>query len=495
MVFLGYEKPVELGREQVFDPTTAQMVLSANRDYINAVYNDYQQAMQDMKEFNKEYGDFISPIQADMDWYYNNVTGNVRDFINDLYARGIDPLRSREGRAAITRKLATMPVKGISQVRQSAKAAEEYLKNRAELMRLGKWNPNYEKSRLGGMSVENWNTMGGNGVFTQTSPDAYQDLNELTGHIFDKMKDEYMGEEGGYDYFGVSRKRRENALASQLSSILNSDLGKYHYEQTKAALEAEYGRPVADKEVLERLKNNILDSTSEYEHRNRTENKEYARSREYAYANSLDAAKSRRDYYYTQIAPYDLDANGTLDESEKSLMKTTKTEIAKTGGDKNKKTINAFREAEAYAKATSDLYGINNIAGLHSNFAPGNTFNEGVDPILNSDRVIIKDSNKVARDKFVFAAKDIYKSTMRNGTIFTITDNGEVHPLSWQKKGNAETFDFVPDGNMRAIWDGSGYKYYISGKMTSNDGYKVQEGRDVWIQVKEGRNGQGKQKK
>ena len=73
MTFLGYERPVEQGREQVFDPTTAQMVLNANRDYINAVYNEYQQAKQDMKEFNKEYGDFLSPIQKDMDWYYNNV--------------------------------------------------------------------------------------------------------------------------------------------------------------------------------------------------------------------------------------------------------------------------------------------------------------------------------------------------------------------------------------------------------------------------------------
>jgi hypothetical protein len=70
-----------------------------------------------MKEFNKEYGDFLSPIAADMDWYAKNVTGAVRDKINDLYARGIDPLRSSEGRAAISMFLNSIDTAGIAKVR------------------------------------------------------------------------------------------------------------------------------------------------------------------------------------------------------------------------------------------------------------------------------------------------------------------------------------------------------------------------------------------
>jgi len=77
------------------------MVLSAQSDYVNAVYNDYLRGLEDMKEFNKTYGDFMSPIQKDMDWYDKNVTGKVRDFITNAYAQGIDPLRSAEGRAAV----------------------------------------------------------------------------------------------------------------------------------------------------------------------------------------------------------------------------------------------------------------------------------------------------------------------------------------------------------------------------------------------------------
>ena len=263
MTFLGLEQPVAYGREQVFDPTTAQMVLNANRDYINAVYRDYQQAMADMKEFNEKYGDFTSPIQADMDWYYNNVTGRVKNFINDLYARGIDPIRSQEGRAAIARELATMPTKGIAQVRQSAETAKEYVKTMGALMAQGKYNADLE--RMAGRDLSTWNTMGdpengvsASGVWGASSPTEYRDLNEFTGHIFDKMADEYIRTIDGYDYSGVSRERRENALTSQLGGLINTDLGRFHYAQSKSALENKLGRPVSNAEAMEAFKNDIL---------------------------------------------------------------------------------------------------------------------------------------------------------------------------------------------------------------------------------------------
>jgi hypothetical protein len=39
-----------------------------------------------MKDFRKEYGDFMTPIAADQAWYDQNVTGKIRDTINALYA-------------------------------------------------------------------------------------------------------------------------------------------------------------------------------------------------------------------------------------------------------------------------------------------------------------------------------------------------------------------------------------------------------------------------
>jgi hypothetical protein len=69
---------------------------------------------------------------------------------------------------------------------------------------------------------------------------------------------------------------------------------------------------------MEAFKQDILTSTTEYEHRKREENKEYARQREFAYANKLDAAKKARDYYY-DILPYaDTDGDGKLSQEERA---------------------------------------------------------------------------------------------------------------------------------------------------------------------------------
>jgi len=70
-----------------------------------------------MKDFNKEYGDFTSPIQKDMDWYNQNVTGKVRDTINNIYANGGDPLRNPQDRATVQRLIYSMPVGEISKLR------------------------------------------------------------------------------------------------------------------------------------------------------------------------------------------------------------------------------------------------------------------------------------------------------------------------------------------------------------------------------------------
>lgn len=214
MVFLGLEQPVAYGRQQVFDPTTAQMVLNANKDYINAVYNDYQQARQDMKDFQKEYGDFLSPIQADMDWYEQNVTGNIRDFVNDLYARGIDPLRSQEGRALVAMKLANMPTAGINAVRQSAKNANELLNSIAKLKEQGLYNP--ETAALEMKPLDQYSTMDrdgvpGDGILSVTGITPYQNMAQFSKDYFDNLKPS-------------TRAASKNGISYKVSEISEQDL-------------------------------------------------------------------------------------------------------------------------------------------------------------------------------------------------------------------------------------------------------------------------------
>lgn len=272
MTFLGLEQPVAYGREQVFDPTTAQMVLNANRDYINAVYRDYQQAMADMKEFNKEYGDFTSPIQADMDWYYNNVTGRVKNFINDLYARGIDPIRSQEGRAAIARELATMPTKGIADVRQSAADATEYLKNMAALEADGDYDPDLEKFATKGMMLDNWDT-NRYGIWTRKSPLKAKSLKSLTEASFnnrtalDLTKDDVESFGMKYDpnaqYTGFAKRHLKDIADKIAPGLYGTPYFDYYRDLAKRRLQS-FGIDPTEANVNAQLAQDIADSQEEY---------------------------------------------------------------------------------------------------------------------------------------------------------------------------------------------------------------------------------------
>ena len=121
-----------------------------------------------------------------------------------MYNRGIDPVRSAEGRAAISQFINTLPIGDIAKLKESAEAAREYQKNKAVLQSKGLWNPELERQIMGGQTMEDWDTLGGGQVFTRTSPAEYKDLNQYTSHIFDALDDSYIGTQGPYDYYGVT---------------------------------------------------------------------------------------------------------------------------------------------------------------------------------------------------------------------------------------------------------------------------------------------------
>lgn len=256
MTFLGLEKPVEQGREQVFDPVTAQMVLNTNRDYINAVYRDYQQAMTDMKEFNKEYGDFLSPIQADMDLYDREISGNIRNFVNNLYSQGIDPLRSQEGRAAIQRKLASINDGLVRDLRQRALNATKYIASRDALKAAGQYDPEYERAMLGGQLLEEWdNSLGG---WKATSASPYLDYEKKYGHLFDKMGYEYDPEESkkfpGMRAFTKSKSRMRDILSASRPDLINDPQYKYDLQRIKNA-----NPDISDNDAARLLENEIIE--------------------------------------------------------------------------------------------------------------------------------------------------------------------------------------------------------------------------------------------
>ena len=184
MTYLGLERPVVWETKSLVDPTTIQMYLNSQRDYINALYNDYKQANQDMKEFNKEYGDFISPFRKDMA-RYGEIIGGIKDKINQAYANGIDPLRSPEGRAMITRLISSIDPAEFNMMRSNAKTGYAYLDALQALRKAGKFSQDHEDFDIalnGETPFNDFSTSGPGGALNtwgRTSPIQATTLTDL----------------------------------------------------------------------------------------------------------------------------------------------------------------------------------------------------------------------------------------------------------------------------------------------------------------------------
>lgn len=84
-----YDEPVAV---PIIDLLDSSMM----SQYISAAREQYNQAVQDQKEFAKEFGDLYSPSASLNKAYYDQTKGRVNAGLNYLYQNGIDPLRSAE---------------------------------------------------------------------------------------------------------------------------------------------------------------------------------------------------------------------------------------------------------------------------------------------------------------------------------------------------------------------------------------------------------------
>lgn len=241
---------------------------------LNAARDMYDKGQKRIDDFYEKYGDFTSPIQKDMDWYHKNVTGKVSDFVNNMYANGIDPLRSQEGRQMIAQLVRSIPAGDIAKVRQSAAAANEYLKNKGILEAAGKWDPQFELFANGGRSIDDWDTVNGSGVWNRTSPAEVKSLKELTeswynnrtAHALDKAGVESFGMkyDPRYDYVGWTDKDAMDIAAGQTPGWNGGIYSKYYRELAKQKLAAAGAKNITPDMVERQLQRDIATANREY---------------------------------------------------------------------------------------------------------------------------------------------------------------------------------------------------------------------------------------
>ena len=314
----AYDQALQLPTVDLYDTQMMTMAVNAAKDM-------YDRGQQQLKDFYKEYGDFMSPFAKDME-RYGQMIGNVRNLINDAYARGIDLARSPEGRALIQRAVYSVNPAEYNRMRTNAKVGFEYLDAIEKAKAKNEFNQAFEDWTLskdnGGPGSFNEFSSAGGAMWNRPAPYTYQDLNQFTGHIFDKMDDSFIETRDGFDYYGVTREERAKALTQHLSGLLSQPLGRFHYENSKAAYEAMLGRKLSDDEAMKYWQRDILDSTKEYEHRNRKAN-DFVLD-DYRTNNDIRAhrANAAIDHYYKTLENGGGDGNGgDNEESGYSLLK------------------------------------------------------------------------------------------------------------------------------------------------------------------------------
>ena len=242
-----YDEPVAV---PIIDLLDSSMM----SQYISAAREQYNQAVQDQKEFAKEFGELYGPNANINKQFYEQTRGAVNKGLDYLYQNGIDPLRSAEGRAYIAKIIRERPYDEIANLKAQNESMKTYQKYRAEAMRNGTYDPDFEKFVLGGKTLESWDPST-DGMWTKEAPSKYSSLKDWTSNLFDNMQLEYDDEAtkkagGMYQVYSKSPKKMQQILDSNIKDMSKSELGRYYLNMYGGDIEA--------------LKADIIDRNREY---------------------------------------------------------------------------------------------------------------------------------------------------------------------------------------------------------------------------------------
>lgn len=182
----AYDQNIQLPVRDLYD---TQMMLAS----IQAAKDMYEKGEQAVKDFRKEYGDFISPFNSDIQWYNNNF--NVSKKIEEIYGRGGDPLRNPSDRRELYNWINSRPYAELNQKKLRAQNYETYRKNMAQLDAVGAYDPQMEQYFLQKMygpnavgNPSNWDLDAmGISSWDRLSPIRAKSLKELTASSYDNI--------------------------------------------------------------------------------------------------------------------------------------------------------------------------------------------------------------------------------------------------------------------------------------------------------------------
>lgn len=294
--------------------------------YLNAVKNEYERGIKEQEEFVSKYGDFISPFRKDVETWDRLTMDPIVQAYDQMQAAGIDPLRSQEGRALLAAIRRRIPRDTLGQLRQSAAAGQEYLKNRGELQAKGLYDPEFENFLLNGTSFNDYDTTQ-SGMWSRTSPTEFKGLRTITDPWFKNRQAKYKYTKNGYDYYGYDENDMRTAVNDQIQAFLGNDYGRYYYNRAlqRAQATAAPGESLEsiNKRAYDMLVNDIVDVNHDYLLNDRKANP-YAMA-DYEFRNKVRLASIQRQWAKEDAA-----------EQQRNLYPASWTDSLRDSVDKNR---------------------------------------------------------------------------------------------------------------------------------------------------------------
>ena len=215
MAINRYDSPAEAQFIDTYVPIPFEKLYTLGKQ----AKEEVDKALADAATAFKEWGEFQSLSQKDIQTFYDETKGKALPVVNDLI-KNPDKIKTVEGRMALQSVINNVDSAKLSALRQSAENMAAYDKLTKELMIKGLYNPDWHYR-----DFSNYDST--QGMFNET-PIAYMDINEISKPYMDQMEKGYIGSDGMYDYYGNTEDDLKAVANAHLTDMINTPQGQMH---------------------------------------------------------------------------------------------------------------------------------------------------------------------------------------------------------------------------------------------------------------------------
>lgn len=241
-----YDNPAEAQFINTYVPIPFEQLYALGKaagDRIDKALTTFKTARDNWSKFQSE----SMVDNANWDKVTMQDTG-IRDLVNQMAANP-DLIKDSRYQMALTSAINNVDTAAMRNLQQSAKNFEIRKENIARLIAQNKYNEAWHL-----MNNSGWNTLQ-QGIFTDINPTPYQTSAEMVKPYLDDLKDSFLENKGGYNWYGVTKDTTRKQVDAHLSDILATPQAREYVKQ--------YMRSGADYDTAVNMLTNQLYNASE----------------------------------------------------------------------------------------------------------------------------------------------------------------------------------------------------------------------------------------